>query len=192
MDFRETVLRTRSCRRFDEQVAVGEDCLTGLIDLARMTASAGNLQKIRFFPVTGRDDCRAVTDAVGWAAYLTDWKGPGDGERPTAYLLLLSPVAGASPAIDIGIAAQTILLGATKRNLAGCIILNIDRTSVAKQLGIGEDMRIDIAIALGRPAETIRLTEVRDGNIRYYRDENDVHIVPKRSLSELIYRPGKS
>ena len=44
-----------------------------------------------------------------------------------------------------------------------------------------------LVIALGKPAETIILTEVgEDGNTAYYRDENDVHYVPKRKLEDII------
>lgn len=44
-----------------------------------------------------------------------------------------------------------------------------------------------LIVAIGKPDETIVLTDVKeDGDINYYRDENDVHYVPKRSLEDLI------
>ena len=41
-------------------------------------------------------------------------------------------------------------------------------------------------IALGKPTERVYLTDVKNGDIKYFRDEKDDHAVPKYSLDELI------
>jgi len=44
-----------------------------------------------------------------------------------------------------------------------------------------------LVIALGKPVETVVLEDLpTDGSIRYYRDAQQVHHVPKRSLQDLI------
>jgi hypothetical protein len=54
-------------------------------------------------------------------------------------------------------------------------------------LGIPERYKILLVLALGKSVETV-VTEPlgEDGEIRYYRDADGVHHVPKRSLDELI------
>ena len=67
------------------------------------------------------------------------------------------------------------------------MIGNYDALDVREGLGLPENLQPMLVIALGKPAETIILTDVKeDGNTAYYRDENDVHYVPKRSLEDLL------
>lgn len=188
MDFTELVREARSIRRFDSTRRIPEGTLLSLIDLARMTPCAGNLQRIRYLPVERAEDAAELTRMARFAAYYGDW-APAENEFPAAYLLMLSDAASAAPAIDIGISAEVILLGAAERGIGGCMLANIDREAIARRFGIGEEVRIDLAIALGYPAETVRLTDAVDGEIKYYRNEADEQVVPKRPLSELLYRP---
>ena len=93
-------------------------------------------------------------------------------------------------ALPICIVAQTILLGAVEKGLGGCILGNVDRKELAKLLQIDmERFTIDLVLALGKPKETIVLTELpENGDTRYYRDKEQVHYVPKRSLEDLILK----
>ena len=87
----------------------------------------------------------------------------------------------------MGIVAQTMLLAAVEKGLGGCMIGNYDAGQVKQALGLAEHLAPVLILALGKPDETIVITEVgEDGNVNYYRDENDVHYVPKRSLEDLI------
>ena len=79
------------------------------------------------------------------------------------------------------------MLGATERGLGGCMIGSIDRPVLRQVFDIPERYEILLALALGKPAETVVLEDVGpDGDIKYYRDEEDVYHVPKRTLGELI------
>lgn len=190
MQIRELIAKTRSYRRFDRTAELDREALLGILDAARLTPSGANRQSIRYFPITDGDDADFVTAHAKWAAYLTDWEGPRKDEAPSAWVLLLSPAESEAPKFDLGITAEAILLTATDAGFGGCIFLSIDREALAKRFGIGEQMRIDLAIALGKPAETVLITEVgEDGDIRYYRDGSDRHVVPKRTLEDMLYRP---
>ena len=88
---------------------------------------------------------------------------------------------------DIGIAAQTILLGAVEKGLGGCMIGSFRKPELKELLSLPEEIEPNLVLALGKPAEKVVLTEVSaDGDTTYYRDENDVHYVPKRKLEDLI------
>ena len=159
-----------------------------ILDAARLTPSGANLQSIRFLAVTDPVEVDFVTKSAKWAAYLTDWQGPTEDEAPTAWVLLLSPAEKAAPSIDLGITAEALLLSATALGYGGCMFLSIDRGAIAERLGIGDGMRIDLAVALGVPAEEVVIREITDGDdLRYYRDENGRHVVPKLSLKDRLY-----
>lgn len=50
-----------------------------------------------------------------------------------------------------------------------------------------ENYKIVFVLAIGKPKEKAVLETVgADGNIRYWRDEQGVHHVPKRSLEDII------
>jgi nitroreductase len=125
---------------------------------------------------------------LAWAAYLKDWPGPSEGERPSAYMIILGDTRVClSFGCDHGIAAQNILLGAVERGLGGCILGAIQRKDVRKALEIPDHYEILIAIALGKPKESVKIEQVAsDGDIKYWRDEQGIHHVPKRSLNDII------
>jgi hypothetical protein len=119
---------------------------------------------------------------------LKAWGGPKEGERPTAYIIILGDTdIKRNFGVDYGIAAQSIMLGAAEQGLGGCMIASVQREVLCAALGIPERYEILLVLALGKPAETV-VTEPIDvsGGVRYYRDEESVHHVPKRSLEALI------
>lgn len=186
---RDIVTQSRSCRRFNEAVKIPYAALRELIDLARLSPSAGNQQPMKFIPVCDEDGCASVFSCLTWAAYLKDWNGPVEGERPAAYIVVvLDTLIGKKVDCDHGIAAQTIMLAATERGLGGCIMAAIDRPKLRRLFNIPKRYEIRLVLALGKPAERVALEEVRGGNIKYWRDERGVHHVPKRSLDEVILR----
>jgi nitroreductase len=182
------ILRTRSYRRFDESVPVTLDTLRWLVSLARHSASGANRQPLKFVLSCSRETNAAIFPHTRWAGNLKDWGGPAEGERPAAYIVILGDTEiRQAGGVDHGIAAQSIVLGATERGLGGCMIGSIDRKKLRAALEIPERYDILLIVALGKPAETVVLEDVGpDGDVGYYRDENDVHHVPKRTLDELI------
>lgn len=186
--FADLVRRTRSTRRFRQSEPVGMDVLDALADAARLTASGGNLQPLRYVLVNDPGTCAQVFATLGFAAYLSDWRGPEEGERPAAYIVMVkNPEAGATPQTDAGIAAQTMLLAARTRGLGGCVFGAVNRKKLAAALNLGDAWDVMYVLALGVPAEEVRLEAVAaDGEIRYWRDAQGVHHVPKRGLDEVV------
>jgi len=191
MTVSEWVQRARSTRRFRENDPVGRDALERLVDLARLAASGGNKQPLKYLLSYARETNQSIFDLLTWAAYLKGWKGPEPGERPAAYIVVLGDHALASSfGCDHGIASQSILLGAAEAGLGACIVGTVDRDRLRRRFQIPERYSVLHVIALGKPAETVMLETVKeDGNIRYWRDDRGVHHVPKRRLEDVILNP---
>ena len=188
MSLKELVEKCRSYRRFVEEHPVGKEVLLDLIRLARLSASAGNLQPLKYYLSYTPETNQRIFPSLRWAAYLKDWPGPVPGERPAAYIVVLGDRDIAQVfGVDAGIASQNILLGAVERGLGGCILGSIDREELRKALEIPNHLEILHVIALGKPAEKVVIEDMPPGgDVRYWRDEEGVHHVPKRPLEELI------
>ena len=188
MSFFELVKSNRSCRRFDQSVKMDQKMLTEFIDLARMSASAGNMQPLKYVLSADEQKNEEIFSCLKWAAYLTNWQGPVPLERPTGYITILGDKTIATNFwCDHGIAAQTILLGARDKGFAGCIFAAINHPKLKNILKLDDNFEILLVIALGKPVEEIKIEKVNaDGDIKYFRDENLVHHVPKRGLGEII------
>jgi len=182
------VARNRSFRRFHEDASVDESTLRELIDLARLSASGSNMQPLKFMLSCEPEINAVIFPHLAWAGYLKDWAGPAEGERPSAYIIILGDTEiRSSFGVDHGIAAQSIMLGAAERGLGGCMIASIAKPRLRFALQIPERYEILLALALGSPNESVVLDPMgEDGDIKYWRDEDGVHHVPKRSLGDLI------
>jgi nitroreductase len=182
------VKRNRSYRRFYEEEAITEETLRSLVDLARLSASGSNRQPLKYVLSHTPKRNAVIFPHLAWAGYLADWDGPEEGERPTAYIIVLGDTQiSQSFGIDHGIASQSILMGAVELGLGGCIIATVQREALRSALGIDPRFKILHVIALGKPKETVVIDPVgEDGDIKYWRDEQEVHHIPKRALDELI------
>ncbi len=182
------VLQNRSYRRFKEEHRVTREQLTEFVELARLSPSAANLQNLRFKLIYSPEECAAIFPYTKWAGYLKNWDGPAPGERPAAYILILAPRGESKYShIDTGIACQSMLLGAVSVGLGGCILASVDRDRIHDLCSLPPAMEIVVAVALGEPMEKVVLEDLDDtGNVEYWRDEQDVHHVPKRLLKDLI------
>ncbi|WP_312440925.1 nitroreductase family protein [Lacrimispora sp.] len=186
---KELVSKCRTCRRFYEDEAVSTNDLRELVDLARLTASTANSQALKFRLCNSPEENTKVFHTLSWAGALPDWDGPEKGERPSAYIIILCDLSlGKNKLYDDGITAQTIILGAVEKGYGGCILGSVQRSDLAEALSIDSSRySIDLVLALGKPKEKTVIVPVKeDGDIRYYRDENQVHYVPKRALDDII------
>ncbi len=186
---KELVEKNRSYRRFYQEERISEETLKELVDLARMAGSTANSQALKYCLVTEEAACARIYPSLTWAAALTDWDGPEEGERPSAYIVILCDEKIAKNKMwDEGIAAQTIMLGAAEKGLGGCMIGSINRSRLSKTLEIDpERYHISLVLALGKPKEQVVVVPVgEEGDTRYYRDIHQVHYVPKRSLEEIL------
>lgn len=184
----ELVKVNRSYRRFDQDVEVPPETLRELVNLARLSASLANFQPLKYRLVTSPSERAEVFPCLGWAGYLEDWEGPQEGERPSAYIVFLGDMELANSfQYDAGIAAQSMLLGAASRGLGGCIIASVKRERLRKALHIPDPFEIIFVLALGKPAEKVVIEPLPpDGDIKYWRDAEGVHHVPKRGLDDII------
>jgi nitroreductase len=184
----ELVKENSSCRRFYEDHAVAPETLKEFVNLARMSASGANLQPLKYILSCDPQKNAEIFSCLAWAGYLKDWPGPEEGERPAAYIVVLGdPSISESAGCDHGIAAQTILLGAREKGLAGCMLGSIDRNALRDSLNIPSQFKILLVLAIGKPKEEVVLETVgADNSIRYWRDNEGVHHVPKRKLEDII------
>ena len=184
----ELIKKNRSCRRFDESHPVAPETLRELIDLARCSASAANRQPLKYILSTNPAKNEAIFACLGWAAYLKNWPGPAPGERPAAYIVITGDTRISTNFwCDHGIASQSILLGAREMGLAGCIFGAINKPKLKQSCDIPAELDILLVLAIGKPAEKIVLEQVGpEGDIEYWRDEQQIHHVPKRILEDII------
>ncbi|PCH69848.1 MAG: nitroreductase [Bacteroidales bacterium] len=184
---KELILRNRSYRRFYEEEKISLENVRQWIDLARMGASGRNGQTLKYQIVLSESKRNQVFETLAWAGYLSDWDGPVEGERPSAYVIMLNDDnLGKNYFSDDGIAVQNLLLGAVEDGFGGCILRAFKEKEVRNILQIPIDFKIIQVLALGKPKEEVVLEEMQNGNIKYWRDENQVHHVPKRKLDDLI------
>ncbi len=188
------VARARTVRRFRQDEPVGADVLLKLLALARLSPCSANRQTLKFLPSADPELNAIIFTQLTWAGYLSDWPGPAQGERPAAYIIVLNDNRlGPAREVDAGIALQTMLLGAAERDLATCILGNVDRKSLAEALDLPAHFGILYVLALGRPAEPVVVEEMgKEGDVRYWRDEQGTMHVPKRTLDELIVKLRRS
>jgi nitroreductase len=191
MDFQNMVIRNRSYRRFDESCEISRQTLEELVDLARLSPSAANLQPLKYLISWKKEDNQKIFKNLAWAGYLTKWAGPEPGERPSGYIVILGD-REISPTFDYdaGIAAQTILLGAVEKELGGCIIKAMVKENIRKSFNLPDRYEILLTLALGKPVEKVELEPLPvNDSVKYWRDREGVHHVPKRHLKNLIVAP---
>ena len=182
------VQANRSCRRFYEDQPVDVKTLEELVNLARLSASGANLQPLKYILSCQPEINAKIFSCLGWAAYLKDWPGPDPGERPSAYIVILGDATISKDfGVDHGIAGQSALLGAREKGLAGCMIATVNRNRLRDILAIEAHLQILLVLAIGKPREEAVIETVGpDDSIRYWRDAEGVHHVPKRRLREII------
>ncbi len=181
------IRKNRSYRRFYQDVKIPKEELVKLIDLARLSPSARNSQPLKYFISVTDEINDLVFPNLAWAGYLKDWPGPQEGERPSAYIIVtVDKSISDNFYCDHGIATQSILLGAVEKGWGGCIIAAVKKKILHKILLLPSDCEILHVIALGKPMEKVVIDDVENNEIKYWRDEQQVHHVPKRSLQELI------
>jgi nitroreductase len=188
MSLKDLITHSRSYRRFYQEFRIERELLIELVNLGRLSPSLRNLQPLKYYLVNEEQECEKVFPHLEWAGYLPDWPGPVEGERPAAYILIcIDQEICVNRTDDVGIAAQSILLGATEMGLGGCIIASLDRKELKKIFILPCHLELFYVIALGKPKERIVVEEINPGDsIKYWRDEHNIHHVPKRGLGEII------
>ena len=194
-DYFDLIVKSRSTRRFINKESIPGKDLKDLIEVARLTPSSKNKQPLKYIIINDRNRCADVFGCLGWAKALSKWSGPAESERPAAYIIILgdssaadpSIMAGAKYSVDPGIVAQSIMLGAKAKGFSGCILASVDHDKLREAFGIDNRYDILLITALGKPGENIFIEPLPDdGSINYWRDDEQNHHVPKRSVEELV------
>lgn len=183
------IKKSRSYRRFFQEIPIKMEELELMVEAARFSPASRNIQPLKYILINTPQECEKIFPTLAWAGYLTEWPGPQEGERPSAYIIqLLDKNISNTPSCDHGITAQSMLLQAVELRYGGCIIGSIKRETLAETLNLPENLEILQVIALGKPKEIVVVDDLKDNQYKYWREEDGTHHVPKRPLSELIYK----
>ncbi|MBR4304470.1 MAG: nitroreductase family protein [Clostridia bacterium] len=189
MSFKDLVIKNRSYRGFDETVKITRQQLEELVDCARLAPAAQNIQPLKYYLSCDSEINGIIQPLTRWAGALPDHNLPYEGHRPTAFIVICfdKTIGGEEPAKfmkDVGICAQTIMLAAAYQDINGCMIGAFSAEKVTQALSLPSHLHPVLILALGKGDEDIKIVEVQNGATKYYRDQNDTHYVPKRSLAE--------
>ena len=188
---KELAMRSRSYRGYDQSRRISREELLELVDCARYAPSSVNRQPLRYYLACTEEDLARIQPLTGWARALPNMRLPHPGHCPTAFIVVCQETLW-DPDLnrylrDVGAVAQTILLAATEMGLGGIMIGNFSPERLARALELPEHLAPMLVVALGKPDETVVLTDPpADGDLRYYRDSRDVHYVPKRRLEDVV------
>ena len=139
MDVHELILRTRTCRRFRQNSPVSMETLRDLVEMARVAQSPWNQQAIKFILCNDPETNAQIFTHLQWASRMPDWAGPAEGERPAAYIVIVADKElGKLFNYDHPVAGTAILLGATEKGLAGCLVGAFSRKGTSTVLELSE------------------------------------------------------
>lgn len=181
----ETLLkRNRSYRGYDHSHVVTKEELVRMVETVCWVGSGMNAQPLRFHLVTG-EAATAVHPLVKLGAALPEEHLPHAGEEPSAYIVICS-VQPESRVVDmdLGIAAQSILLKATEMGLGGIFILNFNAEVLQKTLALA--LKPLAVLGVGKPSERIFLMPCHEGDSLDYYRKDGVHFVPKLQVEDLL------
>lgn len=183
----EIIKKSRSYRRFYQEIPVPTEELELMVEAARFSPSSRNIQPLKYIIVNTPSENAKVFETLAWAGYLTEWAGPQEGERPSAYIIqLLDKNISNTASCDHGITAQSMLLQAVESGYGGCIIGSVKRETLSQLLNLPEHLEILQVIALGKPKESVVVDDITNNEYKYWREEDGTHHVPKRTLKEII------
>ena len=181
----ETLLkRNRSYRGYDAARAVTEADLLKMLEVVPWVGSGMNAQPLRFKLVTGAD-AALVHPLVKLGAALPEEHLPHAGEEPSAYIVVCSTAPENRVVdMDLGIAAQSILLRAVELGLGGIFILNFKASELAAALQL--PLQPLAVIGIGKPSERIFLVDAKPGDSLDYYRKDGVHFVPKLPVKDML------
>ena len=178
------LVKNRSTRGYDASYRVRIDQLRRIVAVNTKLASARNRQPLRFRLVTADEACK-VLPFIRMGAGLKELNLPLEGTEPNAFVIVCSTIEPRnSTFVDLGIAAQSMLLQAVEMGLNGLCIMDFDRQQLVDTLQLPYTPLL--VIAVGKSAEKARLIDINEGDDHSYYRENGVHHVPKVVVEDLI------
>lgn len=198
MELKELVKKARTCRFFCQE-EMPANVLDDLIDMARITSSARNAQIIRYVVIQDKNVRARLEESFVLGGALPPEQKPQRGkDSPAAIIVILAPQEITQfGTMDIGIAAQTIQLGAAEKGYAACLVGAFKKELVADILqkeGVsffdeesGAKLIPHLLVLAGKPNQEREITTVKDdGKTHYYIDERGHNMVPKRALKDVL------
>ncbi len=181
------ILERRTIRKF-KQKKIKKSILRKIIEAARLSPSAANLQFLEYLVVDKKTLVSKIFPYLRWAGYLKGRGTPQEGERPPAYIVvLINKKRVKIPDLrDVGASCENILLSCLCFGLGSCWIASIDRFALRRILKIPSFYEIDSVIALGYPHQSSRVIN-SSLDVKYWLDSNGNLIVPKRPLKEIFH-----
>ena len=183
----ELIKKNRAYRRYYQNKKVSSSDLLRLIDIARISSCGNNMQALKYIVCNTKEKNDVMFKNLRWAAALSDWDGPIEGERPSAYIVIALDTKIRNDAMwDHGIAATNILLLATELGYGGCMFASFDKKKLQEAFHLEDHIVPLMVISLGVPLEKVQLEDMKDGKFQYYRGKDGTHHVPKRRLEEVL------
>ncbi len=179
----------RTIRRFDESKKIDDVTVANMQRAAQLASSAMNRQPMRYIYVRDEKTVNAIFDITLWGAALPNGQGrPKTGERPTMFTVVAYEKALASRYVefDSGLAVSNMTLAAYSHGVGSCILGSADVAKLCAMLHIPDTLEVSCVVAFGYPACESRVVESDGEDLKYYLDENNNYVVPKRRIEDTV------
>ena len=159
---RNLILRSRRAWRFEQDIPITEETLKELIDLVLHSESMFNGRPLKYALCCDPKMNSKIFPLVGFESLSKDGSVLEDGERPSAYIvILLDTMISESPGESLGFAAETILLGAIEKGLGGYMHYDtLRKEELLQVLRISPRFQILLVLSLGVPKGEITSGDV--------------------------------
>jgi nitroreductase len=180
--------KNRSYRGYKKDFIVKHEMLERIVAVNTKIASAKNQQVLRFKLVTQETGADTIVQNMKLGGLLPELHLPFEGTEPNAFIIICSTIPeNKFVDIDLGIAAQSMLLKATEMGLNGIMIGAFNKAKITEAFNLPYEPLLILAIGKGN--EKIKLQAVDEGEkLAYYRDENGTQYVPKIRWEQLLIK----
>ena len=188
MDIMELLKTRRTYRRF-EQKAISDEILEDMLTAVRYASSAANKQPISYVVVRTPKKVKEVFDLTKWAGYFPNDAGrPKAGEEPVLFIGIVEnlDISKNYADTDAGLAISNLTLAAWSYGVGSCMIGACNKPKLSEMFGLTENQQLHTVVAFGYPSHKSYIEDVKDGAIKYYLDENQDYVVPKRKLDDIV------
>lgn len=179
--------KNRSYRGYDPAYKVSAAALEQIVAVNALLPSAKNQQALRFKLVTEDTGADKVLENIKLGGMLPELHLPFPGTEPKAFIIVCATAPESKMLhVDVGIAAQSMLLKAVDMGYNGLIIGAFNAKKIEEAFALPYPPVLILAIGKGN--EKIELKEISAEDSHAYWRENGVHYVPKVRWEELIIR----
>lgn len=187
MNVYDAIKLRRTVRKFKNE-AIDRKCIMDIIDGARVSPSAGNIQSLKYTIIDSEKERKDIFPYIKYAGYISDWN-PDFSESPTSFIAILNDTKIRKTCnlteCDCGIAMMAISLLAIEKGLDTCILGAIDRKKISEILNISPEYELMYLIGIGKADQFNKQYNCSD-NVKYTIDTNGNFNVPKRQLEDIL------